>query len=179
VKRAIVHAAILSALSVVGAGAAPLPGPPGAPPDVMFTMPLPPPGAGGGGIAFHVMGEGPAPMLPLFLHRANLTAEQQGKVRGILESDREQLHDLMTRLEQANDRLSAKLFAAGDLKLADVKGDVDEVTSLRRELMEQGLKTTLALRGIMTPEQLAKVAAVKARMDKLQAEMRSLVEGRD
>jgi len=181
VNRAIVSWAILYVLSLADATAAPPPGPPGpppgAPPDVMFTMPLPPPD--GGGVVFHMAGEGPAPMLPMFLHQAKLSPDQQAKVREILESDREHLHELMTRLEQANDRISTKLFAAGDLKLADVKTDVDEVSSLRRQLMEQGLKTTLALRGVMTREQLAKVAAVKARMDKLQTEMRSLVEGRD
>ncbi len=45
--------------------------------------------------------------------------------------------------------------------------------------MEQGLKTALAIRAVLTPEQLAKVAQLRGRMEKLQAEMRSVLEGSD
>ena len=176
-KKAVLCALLFGSFVLGEAMAGPPPGPPPGGPmgDVMFTMPLPPPD--GGGFGFHVIGEGPAPMLPLFLHRAKLTPEQHAKVREILQGGREDLQNLMTRLEQANERLSAKLFAAADLDPADLRNDVDEVTSLRRQLMERGLKTTLAIRGVMTKEQLAKVAEAKARMDKLQGEMRNLVEG--
>ena len=149
-------------------------GPPG---DVLFTLPAPPPH--GFGIQFFADGPGPGPMLPLFLHRADLTPEQRAKIHEVLESNRAELQKLLTRLEQANDAMSAKLFAARALKLADVEKEVAEVSELRRRLMVQGLETTLEIRAIMTPEQLAKVAAVKTRMDKLHAEMRGLLEGKE
>jgi len=126
-----------------------------------------------------MMGEGGGFMLPLVLHRANLTSEQHDKVRKILESDRQDLQKLSSELGKANDELSRKLFAPGDVALADLKTQLDEVAGLRRQLMEQGVKTALAIRKVLTPEQLAKVAEVKQRMDKLRAEMRELMEGDD
>ena len=149
----------------------------GAPGDVLFTLPVPPPD--GFGIQFFADGPGPGPMLPLFLHRADLTPEQRATIHKVLEGNRAELQKLLTRLEQANEGLSAKLFAARELALADVEKEVAEVSELRRRLMVQGLETTLQIRAIMTPEQLAKVAAVKTRMDKLHAEMRGLLEGKE
>ncbi len=126
-----------------------------------------------------MMGEGGGFMLPLVLHRANLTPEQHDKVRKILESDRQDLQKLFSALGKANDELSKRLFAPGDVALGDLKPQLDEIAGLRRQLMEQGIKTALAIRKVLTPEQLAKVAELKQRMDKLHAEMRELMGGTD
>ena len=152
--------------------------PPGPPPgDVRFGT------AGPGGPMFfehHVeMGEGPGPMLPLILRHARLTPEQHEKVQHIMEADRDNLHKLFKQLEQENEGLSDKLFAAGDVKFADVKPQLTEIADLRRQLMEQGVKTTLAIRAVLTPAQLAKVTDLKQRIDKLHAEMRQLMERND
>jgi Spy/CpxP family protein refolding chaperone len=149
------------------------------PPDKM--MPDPPPGGPrfmmGPGGGHGMMGEGGGFMLPLVLHRANLTPEQRDKVRKILGSDRQNLQKLFSDLGKANDELSKKLFAPGDPTLTDLKPQLDAVAGLRRQLMEQGIKTALEIRKVLTPEQLAKVAEVKQRMDKLHAEMRELMGG--
>jgi Spy/CpxP family protein refolding chaperone len=123
--------------------------------------------------------EGPGPLLPLILHQAKLTPEQQEKVGKILEADRETLRGLFAQLDRANQALSSKLFSSQDVKLADLTPEIDCTSALRRQLMEQGVKTTLAVRSVLTPEQLARVTDVKQRMDKLQAEMRQLMEGTD
>jgi len=144
-----------------------MPGPPG---DRIFI-------GGPGGPHGMMMGEGGGFMLPLVLHRANLTPEQHEKVRKILESDRQDLQKLFSSLGKANDELSKKLFAPGDVALGDLQSQLDEIAGLRRQLMEQGIKTALAIRMVLTPEQLAKVAELKQRMDKLHAEMRELMGG--
>ena len=46
-------------------------------------------------------------------------------------------------------------------------------------LMDQGVKTVLSIRAILTPEQLAKVSQLNERIQKLHAEMRSIFEGND
>jgi Spy/CpxP family protein refolding chaperone len=149
------------------------------PPDKL--MPGPPPGGPRfmmGPLEGHgMMGEGGGFMLPLVLHRANLTPEQHDQVRKILESDRQDLQKLFSALRKANDELSKKLFAPGDVALTDLKPQLDEIAGLRRQLMEQGIKTALAIRKVLTPEQLTKVAELKQRMDTLHAEMRELMGG--
>jgi Spy/CpxP family protein refolding chaperone len=144
-----------------GPGGPPPGGPPGPPPMMMFGT------------------EGPGPLLPLILHQAKLTAEQHEKVKKILDADREQLRSLFAQLDRANQQLSSKLFASQDVKLDDLMPEIDRTSALRRQLMEQGVKTTLAVRAVLTPEQLTRVTEVKQKMDKLQAEMRQLMEGTD
>ena len=158
------------------------------PPQFDVMMPAPPPGGPGGPPPGAPPGpppmmmlgaEGPGPLLPLILHQAKLTPEQHEKVKKILDADREQLRSLFAQLDRANQQLSSKLFASQDVKLADLMPEIDRTSALRRQLMEQGVKTTLAVRAVLTPEQLARVTEVKQKMDKLQAEMRQLMDGTD
>jgi Spy/CpxP family protein refolding chaperone len=150
------------------------------PPQFDVMLPAPPPGGPPGPPPMMMFGaEGPGPLLPLMLHQAKLTPEQHEKVKKILDADREQLRSLFAQLDRANRELSNKLFASQDGKLADLMPEIDRTSALRRQLMEQGVKTTLAVRAVLTPEQLARVTEVKQKMDKLQTEMRQLMEGTD
>lgn len=143
--------------------------PPGAPPHMMR------------GHGRSMMGEGPGPglMLPLVLNHAGLTSAQSDQVHKIMEADHDALRALFNQLQAANDDLASKLFAAGNVQAADLAPQVQRITQLRQQLMEQGLKTTLAIRAVLKPEQLTKVAQLKTRMDKLQAEMRSIMDSKD
>ena len=129
----------------------------------------------------HMMfgGDGPSIMLPLVLRHANLTADQQAQVHKIMDADHQNLRALFKQLETANDHLADKLFAPGTVQATDLAPQVQQITQLRQQLMEQGLKTALAIRAVLTPEQLAKVSQLKDRMEKLQTEMRTVLEGTD
>ena len=130
------------------------------------------------GMGHHPMfGDGPGMMLPLVLRHADLTADQQTEVHKIMEADHQNLQALFKQLQTANDQLADKLFATGPVQAADLTPQVQQITQLRQQLMEQGLKTALAIRAVLTPDQLAKVSQLKDRMEKLQAEMRSIFEG--
>jgi Spy/CpxP family protein refolding chaperone len=122
-------------------------------------------------------GDGPGMMLPLVLRHANLTADQQAQVHKIMDAEHQSLQALFKQLRTANNQLADKLFAAGAVQASDLTPQVQQITQLRQQLMEQGLKTALAIRAVLTPDQLAKVSQLKDRMEKLQAEMRSIFEG--
>ncbi len=124
-----------------------------------------------------MMGEGSGMMLPLVLKHAHLKPEQSDQVRKIMDANHQTLHAMFNQLQAANDQLASKLFAPGTVQAADLEPDVRHLTQLRQQLMEQGLKTALAIRAVLTPEQLATVATVKAQMQKLQSDMRLLLEG--
>jgi Spy/CpxP family protein refolding chaperone len=125
-----------------------------------------------------MLNEGPGMMLPLMLRHADLTSDQDKRVREIMEADRERLHALLGQLDAVNYALAAKLTAPGPVDAAALKADVEQVAHLRQELMDQGLKTALAVRAVLTPEQLAKVAAVQTKLRTLQGEMRELLDGK-
>lgn len=143
-------------------------GPPGGPRGM--RMLLGPPGG-------DVLGEGPGMMLPLMLRQKDLSPEQHQRMRAIMEADRSGLHTLFSDLDAANTALAAKLLAPGPLDAASLQPEVDRVSTLRRQLMERGLQTALGVRAVLTPAQLAKVADKRARLEKLQAEMRALLDG--
>ena len=124
-----------------------------------------------------MLGEGPGMMLPLMLRQKDLSPEQHQRMRAIMEADRSGLHTLFSDLDAANTALAAKLLAPGPIDAASLQPEVDRVTALRRQLMERGLQTALGVRAVLTPAQLAKVAEKRARLEKLQAEMRALLDG--
>ncbi len=135
---------------------------------------------------FHLMGRGGSMlgdsggmMLPLLLKHVHLTPEQTKQVQAIMDGDRQNLRSLLTQLQTANDQLASKLFAPGNLQPADLAPQIQTVNQLRQQLMEHGLKTALAIRAVLTPEQLTKAAQLKDRLQKVHAEMRSLLEGED
>jgi hypothetical protein len=63
------------------------------------------------------------------------------------------------------------------LKAADVQPELDRLTKARQLLMEHAVGTALAVRKVLTPDQLARAGQVKDRMRALRTEMRQLVEG--
>jgi len=126
-----------------------------------------------------MFGDRGAMMLPLILKRAKLTPEQNQQVQKIMQTDRDTLRGLSRQLEAANDQLADKLFAPGKVEIGDLKPQVQQISQLRQQLMEQGLKTALAVRAVLTPEQLAKVNQLKDQLRKLHTEMRSIFEGTD
>ena len=69
-----------------------------------------------------------------------------------------------------------KLFAAGDLKVGDLKPELDRLTRARAQLMDHAVTTALDIRKVLTPEQLARTAKIKDRMRALHEQMRDLVE---
>ena len=143
----------------------------------LVAAPLQAQPAGGPPMGGMMHGDSPAMMLRMVLKQANLTSQQQDQVRKIMEADHQSLRALFTQLQAANNQVAEKLFAPGPVQAADLVPLVQKVTQLRQQLMEQGVKTALAIRAVLTPQQLAKAAQVQARLGKLQAEMRSILEG--
>ncbi len=120
-----------------------------------------------------------AMMMPLVLKHANLTPEQSQHVQTIMQKDRETLRTLFSQLEDANEQLTNKLFAPGQIQESDLGPEVQRIMALRRQVMEQGIETALAIRAVLTPEQVTKVSQLKDRIQSLHTEMRNIVAGRD
>lgn len=134
--------------------------PPG-PPMMMRSMP-------GGGDA-------PGMVIPLMLRRSNLSDAQREKVRALMRANRAELRALFERLRSANDALASRLIGPGPVDAATLKPDVERVARARQELMDHGLTIALALRGILTPEQLKAVTEKRAKLEDLQQQMRELM----
>jgi Spy/CpxP family protein refolding chaperone len=172
-RRSTIAGAALALLLAAPAAAQP-------PPEVGVRI-MPPPGAPPGPFRVMIGGEGPlgegaGMLLPLMLHATNLTPEQEEKIRVIMRSDRSRLRELFGQIDQANDALAAKLVAPAPVDAAGLAPEVERISVLRTELLKQGLQSALAIRAVLTPEQLEQAAKKRARMLALQKEMRELME---
>ena len=119
-------------------------------------------------------GGGPGGM-PLRLLLAQLTPEQRTQVRQILIADRGQMRDTARQLRAAHEALADKLFAGGTLTQADVAPEVQKIAALHQQLVEHGTSVMLQVRAIATPEQLAKAAVAKQKLEQLHGEIRALL----
>jgi Spy/CpxP family protein refolding chaperone len=114
--------------------------------------------------------------LPFLIRSANLTPEQETKVRAILSAHRTATRNTLEQLRRAQDELADKLLAAGPIQTADLQPQLQQIGQLREQLLQDSALIALEVRAVLTPEQLAKAAQVKARMKQLQTEMHHLFE---
>jgi Spy/CpxP family protein refolding chaperone len=130
-----------------------------------------------GGMARGEMGRrGMRPMGVLF-QAANLTPDQKTKVRKIFEDNRSTFKDLAEQTRTAREGMVDKLLAAGQLSEADLTKQSQEVAQIQQKMMDERLKVALAIRAVMTPEQLQKVQKVvrlHRQMRDLHRQMRDL-----
>jgi Spy/CpxP family protein refolding chaperone len=119
-------------------------------------------------------GDGTGIALPLLLRGANLTADQKSQVQQIMANHRATLRDLFSQLRSAQDQMANKLFSTGRLQEADLAPQVQQIAQLRNQLADEGLRVVLEIRGVLTPEQLAKASQLKSQVQSLHSQMRSL-----
>jgi len=119
-------------------------------------------------------GDGTGIAFPLLLRGANLTSDQKAQVQQIMANHRATFRDLFSQLRATQDQMANKLFSAGRLQEADLAPQVQQIAQLRNQLAEEGLRVVLEIRGVLTPEQLAKASQLKSQMQSLHSQMRSL-----
>jgi Spy/CpxP family protein refolding chaperone len=113
-------------------------------------------------------------MLPLLLKGVDLTDAQEKQVHEIMAAHRATFRTLFSELQTAHKDMADRLFTAGNVRVEDLTTPMQRVAQLREQLMQEGLKVALEVRGVLTPEQLAKAAQIKDRMRELHTEMRQL-----
>jgi Spy/CpxP family protein refolding chaperone len=112
--------------------------------------------------------------LPLLLRGAKLTPDQKAQVQQIMANHRGRFRDLFSKLRAIQDQMANKLFSAERLQEADLAPQIQEISQLRNQLAEQGLRVVLEIRGVLTPEQLENASQLKSQLDSLHSQMRSL-----
>ncbi|HZR81062.1 MAG TPA: periplasmic heavy metal sensor [Candidatus Binatia bacterium] len=124
------------------------------------------------------LGDGPGLMLPLLLFAGDLTDDQRSKVHDIMRTNHEAIGGLFAQLRAANDELAGKLLASGDVSKATLQPTLDKISGIRQQLLDNGVQVALQIRAIMTPDQVAKAADVRQKLDQLEEQKRQLL-GKD
>lgn len=112
----------------------------------------------------------------LMIRAADLTPEQQTRVRAILSAHRATARPLIEQLRQAQQELGGKLLAPGPVQAADLQPQLQRIGQLRDQLAQDSAGAALEVRAVLTPEQLARVAQTKERLRQLREEMRQLMQ---
>jgi len=122
----------------------------------------------------------PGFMFPLMtLKKLDLTPTQESRIEEIMAAQQGSLKSLFKQLEAAHEQVTAKFLAPGSLSTADFAQHTQNISQLREQLMQEGLKAALAIREVLTPEQLAKAAQMQQKMRAMRTEMRQLFEDND
>jgi Spy/CpxP family protein refolding chaperone len=114
--------------------------------------------------AMMMMGDGPVLVIPVLLEFGNLTAEQTDEVQRIVNAGRSDTQRLLNEVANANSQLADALLAPAQVRAKDAGATVQQLARLRLRFMQSELKTVLAIRKILTPEQLGKVSAAMEEM---------------
>jgi Spy/CpxP family protein refolding chaperone len=122
-----------------------------------------------------LMSDGPGMLLPVLLRGVDLTPVQREQVHTIMAAHRKVFPKLFRQLRAEHDDLAARLLAPGEVTIADLTAQTQRITQLREQLLQEGLQVVVAVRKVLTSEQLVKAAQIKKRLHELQEEMRGLL----
>jgi Spy/CpxP family protein refolding chaperone len=122
----------------------------------------------------HDGGPMPMPMMMVF-RQAHLTADQQTKVHQIMAANFKQAKPLMQKLHQIQDQIADKLLSAGAVTAADIAPLQQQESSIHQQLDQQMLASALQIRGLLTPEQLSRVADLHTKLKALREQIHALV----
>jgi len=116
-------------------------------------------------------------MSPFMLRSLGLTDAQRGQVRQIVMNHRSRFQELNRELRDARTQLNDRLLAPAAVQAADVAPLTQRISQLREQLSAESLQVALEIRNILTPDQIAKAADTRRRMNELRQEMRQLGGG--
>ena len=123
----------------------------------------------------HMMHRGMHSMgLRLMLKSANLTDAQKAQVHKIFSSRRTTMAPQIEQLKAARLALAQKFTTPGPLTASDVAPQVSQITQLKNQIAQERLEDAIAVRNLLTPAQLQKVAQTRAKLDQIHSEMKGL-----
>lgn len=108
-----------------------------------------------------MMGGGPGRLIPLLLRSTDMTADQDAQAHQILDADRPAVQQLFTQLRQANKDLTTLMLNPQDVKPEAVAAQQAVVAQLQQQLAQHEATTVMAIRALLTPDQLAKANAAR------------------
>lgn len=98
---------------------------------------------------------------PRFAEKLNLTEEQKTKLEELNKTQREGMKDKCTKMSEAMKR-QMDLMNAEKIDESKVMASIDEVFALRCAMAKDQVKRVIAVKNILTPEQIKKANEIKA-----------------
>lgn len=117
---------------------------------------------------------GPSPFV-ILLRSAHLTPTQQDQVRQILHSQALKNRPLFRRLQGTRERIAEELLGAGTVTPADLAPLDRQAVRIRARIDHNLIASSLAIRNLLTPDQVSHLAEVHRRLESLRAQVVNLL----
>lgn len=98
---------------------------------------------------------------PKVAEKLNLTEEQKTKLEELIKTQREAMKEKRAKMGEAMKR-QMDLMSAEEIDESKVMASVDEVFALRCDMAKDQVKRVIAVKNILTPEQIKKANEIKA-----------------
>ncbi len=112
--------------------------------------------------------------LPLLLRTANLTDSQKQQIHAIFEARHASRKAEFEQLKAAKEAIGSKFLSSGTVAASDMSSSVATITQLQDQMTNEQIQDAVAVRNVLTSAQIAQIAATKAKLDAIHAEMKAL-----
>ncbi len=109
------------------------------------------------------------------LHGLDLTDAQKTQVHQIFQNHRPQFRTLGSQMRTAQQELTDKLYGPDPVTPADLAPLSQQISQLRDQLSQERLKVAMEIRGVLTPDQLAKATQIRQQLRQLRSQERTLL----
>ena len=143
---------------------------------IFFAQPLsaqPSMPSGHGGMG-HFMHGGGSPFMML-LKSANLTDAQREQVREILKSEHAQMKSVHQQFESVHEQLAEKLLSPGKVTAAELAPLEQKAYRYQQEIDQGMMDTAIAIRNVLTSDQLSHLAQVHKQLQSLHSQIQSIM----
>jgi Spy/CpxP family protein refolding chaperone len=111
----------------------------------------------------------------MLLRSADLTAAQRGQLRDILQAQKAQMKAVHRQFRQVHEQLAEKLLSPGTVTAAELAPLEQKALHCQQQIDHGMIDTALAIRNILTPDQLSRVSQVHQKLESLHAQIRSVM----
>lgn len=140
----------------------------------MGAMPM---SSGAHGAMGHHMGgmDGGDAHFMMLLRAANLSNAQHAQVRQILKSERQQMKSVYAGFHSVHEQIAGKLFSPGGLTPSDLAPLEQKAVRYQEQIDRNMIETALAIRNVLTPEQLSRLSQVHQQLQSLHQQIKNLM----
>lgn len=121
---------------------------------------------------------GPPPVPPplmMALRTANPTDDQKKQIHDILESSRKKTASQMEQMRSIRDQIADKLLSAGPVSASDLTPLLAQQSTLQQQLDTQMIATAIQIRGVLTADQLTKMAAAHEKLKQIHSQIDAIL----
>jgi Spy/CpxP family protein refolding chaperone len=115
----------------------------------------------------------PPPMM-MALRAASLTDAQKTQIHTLMESSRATVMPLMQQMHTIREQIADKLLSPGTVTNADLTPLLTQQSQIQGQLDSQMVSTALQIRGVLTTDQLKKVAVANDKLKQIHSEIESI-----